>query len=83
MGWLILYYMLEAFKWLVIIRAVMSWFVPPSSNHPLVNFLRRLTDPILRPISSVVPNMGGIDVSPLVAFLAIVLLQSLVVRLAM
>lgn len=81
MGWIVLYYMLEALKWLIIIRAVMSWFVSPHSDNPLVNLVRRVTDPILRPISQMVPVMGGMDLSPIVAFFAIVIFQQLIVRL--
>jgi YggT family protein len=44
--------------------------------------IRRVTDPILRPIASVIPNMGGIDVSPLVAFFLIVILQRIIVQAA-
>lgn len=82
MAWLILYYLLEAVKWLIIIRAVMSWVVSPYSDNPFVNFVRRVTDPILRPFSEMVPLVGAVDLSPIVAFFAIVLLQQLVLRLA-
>lgn len=82
MGWMLLYYTLEVFKWLIIVRAVMSWFVSPHSRNPLVDIIRRITDPILRPLAGVLPNMGGVDLSPLVAFFAIVLLQGLIARMA-
>lgn len=82
MAWIVLYYVLEALKWLIIIRAVLSWFVAPHSDNPLVRLVQRITDPILRPVSEMVPNFGGIDVSPLVAYFAIYLLQQLVVRMA-
>lgn len=79
MGWMILYYTLEAFKWLVIIRAVMSWFVGPYSRHPVAEFIRRITDPILRPISNVMPTAGGIDFSPIIAFFALTILQRFII----
>ncbi|MEX2570822.1 MAG: YggT family protein [Gemmatimonadota bacterium] len=82
MAWIVLYYILEALKWLIIIRAVMSWFVSPASGNPLVDMIRRVTDPILRPLSGMVPMMGGVDLSPVVAFFAIVLLQQLVISMA-
>lgn len=77
---LLLYYALAALKWLIIIRAVMSWFVSPYSDNAFVDAVRRITDPILRPISERMPLAGGIDISPIVAFLAITLLQILIVR---
>jgi YggT family protein len=80
MGWLFLYYTLEVFKWLIIVRAVMSWVVSPYSRHPLVELVRRVTDPVLRPLSQMVPVAGGFDLSPLIAFFAIILLQQLILR---
>lgn len=76
----LLYYALEILKWLIIARALMSWFVSPYSDNPVVRLLRRITDPILRPLSEMVPALGGIDISPLLAFFAIHLLQMVVVR---
>ena len=77
----LLYYLLEALKWLVIIRALMSWFVDPGSQNPLVRLIRRITDPILRPMSEMVPDVGGVDLSPLLAFFAIHLIQQVLIRL--
>ncbi|HET7274007.1 MAG TPA: YggT family protein [Longimicrobiaceae bacterium] len=82
MGWLLLFYTLEIFKWLIIVRAVMSWFVSPATDNPLVRAIRTLTDPILRPLSDLLPDMGGVDLSPVVAFFAIVLLQQVVMGMA-
>jgi YggT family protein len=82
MGWLLLYYLLELLKWLVIVRALASWLVDPRSRHPAMEILRRLTDPVLRPIAAALPAMGGIDLSPLLAFFVIHLVQSFVVQLA-
>ena len=74
----LLYYALEVLKWLVLIRVLLSWFVSPYSDNPLVEMLRRVTDPILRPLQQVIPPM---DISPLVAFFAIQLTQTMLVRL--
>ena len=81
MVWIVVYYTLEAFKWLIIARALMSWFVSPASDNPIVNIVRKLTDPILRPVSEMLPAMAGVDLSPIVAFFAIVLLQQVVIRM--
>jgi YggT family protein len=82
MAWVILYYLPELLKWLIIVRALMSWFVSPGSHNPVAELLRRITDPILRPISDMVPAMGGVDLTPLVAFFAIILLQRVVILAA-
>lgn len=77
----LLFYLLEALKWLVIIRALMSWFVDPGSDNPVVRLVRSITDPILRPMSEMLPSFGGVDLSPLLAFFALHLLQQLIIRL--
>jgi YggT family protein len=82
MAWLILYYSLEVFKWLIVARALMSWFVAPHSRNPIADLLRRVTDPILEPISRVIPVTGGLDLSPLAAFFLITILQQVVARVA-
>ena len=79
---IVVYYVLEVLKWLIIIRALMSWFVAPGSDNAVVRLVRRVTDPILRPLSEMLPPMGGLDVSPLLAFFAIYLFQQLLIRMA-
>jgi YggT family protein len=54
-------------SWLIIARALLSWF-PNSRNHPAVVLLYQITDPIILPIQRVVPRMGMIDISPMIAF---------------
>lgn len=82
MGWIILSSLLRLLEWLIIIRALLSWFVAPHSRHPLVVLLHRITDPILQPIARVIPVTGGFDLSPLVAILLLELLQRLVMQVA-
>jgi len=80
MAWSVVYYLLEVFKWLIVVRAVMSWFVSPLSRHPVVELVRNLTDPVLRPISDRLPIAGGFDLSPIIVFFTILLAQQLVLR---
>lgn len=72
---MVLVNVLEVLKWLIIARALMSWFVDPRSANPLVAWIRGVTDAILRPLSSLLPSMGGMDLSPIVAILLIHLAQ--------
>ena len=67
--------------WLVLIRALISW-VSPDPFNPIVQFLYRTTDPILNPIRRLLPPMA-IDISPIIAFLAIVFLRSFLVATLM
>jgi YggT family protein len=66
---------LWAYMWLIIIRALLSW-VNPDLWNPIVQFINRVTEPILAPIRRRVPSWRmGIDLSPLVAILAIYFVQ--------
>lgn len=67
--------------WLILIRALISW-VSPDPFNPIVQFLYRVTDPILNPIRRLLPPMA-IDVSPIIAFLAILFLKSFLVATLM
>jgi len=72
---------LSIFYWLILIRALISW-VNPDPNNTIVQFLYRATEPILMPIRRVLPPMG-IDVSPIIAFLAIIFLKGFIVATLM
>ncbi len=65
---------LEAYFWIIIAGAVLSWVSPDPSN-PIVRFLRRLTEPVLRPIRRRLPTGMGLDFSPMVVLLAIYFLK--------
>ena len=67
--------------WLILIRALISW-VSPNPYNPIVQFLYKTTEPILYPIRKILP-LGlrfGIDISPIIAFFAIMFLKSFLVR---
>ena len=66
-------YLLWAYLWIIIIRALLSW-VNPDPWNPIVRFLHQVTEPVLRPIRRRLP-MTGIDFSPVVVILAIYFLQ--------
>jgi YggT family protein len=73
--------LLQVFWWLIIARAILSWFDPMYRN-PISQFLFRVTEPILAPIRAAIPVRTFIDFSPLVALLFIWLLQSVLTRVA-
>lgn len=77
-GWLVLVRMLDLLSLLILVRVVLSWVVSPVSRNPLVEMIRQVTDVILRPIQAVMPNLGPIDVSPMIAILVLSLLKSLI-----
>jgi YggT family protein len=71
---------LQAYFWIIIARAVLSW-VNPDPFNPVVRFLYRVTEPVLRPIRRRLPTMQmGLDLSPMIVLLAIYFLQSFLVE---
>ena len=72
-------WVLWAYMWIILIRALLSW-VNPDPWNPIVQFLQRITEPVLAPIRRRLPTwQWGIDLSPLVVILVIVFLQSFLV----
>ena len=70
--------------WMILIQVVMSWLVAfnviNTQNrfvYSVGNFLHRLTEPALGPIRRLLPNLGGIDLSPVVLILLLVFVQNL------
>ncbi|HEY3124055.1 MAG TPA: YggT family protein [Thermoanaerobaculia bacterium] len=78
----VLFAILSVIQWLVIIAAVISW-VNPDPRNPIVQFLYRSTEPILRPFRRLLPpgRTGGIDFSPLLVILAIIFIRTFLSRL--
>ena len=83
----ILLLILDLYIWLLIAAAVLSWLVAfnvVNSRNQFVamvgDFLYRITEPLLRPIRSILPSLGGIDLSPVVLILLIILLKDIIVR---
>jgi YggT family protein len=78
---------LDLYVWLLIASAILSWLVAfnvVNSRNQVVamvgDFLYRVTEPVLRPIRNMLPSLGGIDVSPVVVILIIILIKDIIVR---
>jgi len=78
---------LQIYIWLLIAAAVLSWLIAfnvVNTHNQVVatigEFLYRITEPLLRPIRSVLPNLGGIDVSPVILILLILFLENVIIR---
>ena len=68
---------LEIYTWILIARVLLSWFNAPPYN-PLVQFVLRLTEPVLAPIRRVLHSLGGLDLSPIVVFVALMFVKRLI-----
>jgi YggT family protein len=78
---------LQVYVWLLIASAILSWLIAfnvVNTRNQVVavigDFLYRITEPVLRPIRSFMPNLGGLDISPVILILIIFFIQSVIVR---
>lgn len=69
---------INLFLFAILIRVILSW-VNPDPYNPAVNLLGRLTDPILVPAQRLLPAISGIDLSPMVAMIGLILLEMFLV----
>ena len=77
-----LHFALNFYWWIIIAAAVFSWLdafnVVNSSNQfvsQIAQMLYALTEPVLRPVRRFMPNLGAIDISPIIVLFAIIFLQ--------
>lgn len=77
---------LQLYTWLLIISAVLSWLIAFNVLNTRNQFvatvwdmLYKITEPVLRPIRNMLPNMGGIDISPIILLLLIFFIERVIV----
>jgi YggT family protein len=77
--------LLTLYIYILFAAAIMSWLIAFNVVNPrnqfvamLADFLYRITEPVLRPIRKLLPNLGGIDISPVIVILLIVFVQSVI-----
>lgn len=76
---------LDLYVWLLIASAILSWLIAfnvVNTRNQVVStigeFLYRITEPALRPIRNFLPNFGGLDISPIIVILLIILIQRII-----
>ena len=76
---------LQMYVWVVIAAAILSWLVAfnvVNTRNPFVaaiaEFLYRITEPVLAPVRSVLPNLGGLDISPIILILIIMFIERVI-----
>jgi YggT family protein len=77
--------LISLYIWILIAAAVLSWLIAfnvVNTRNPIVanigEFLYRVTEPALRPIRNLMPNLGGIDISPVILIIGLLFLKQLV-----
>ncbi len=75
--------LLQVYSYVLLARALISWIPNLDPYNPIVQFLYQITEPVLEPIRKLVPPLGGmIDISMLIAFFGIMILQQILVSMA-
>jgi len=76
---------LDLYVWLLVASAILSWLIAfnvVNTRNQFVStvtdFLYRITEPVLRPIRSALPDLGGLDISPIVLILIIMLIERVI-----
>ena len=76
---------LDLYVWLLIASAILSWLVAFNVVNTrngfvaaVAEFLYRITEPVLAPIRRVLPSMGGLDISPIIVILIIMLIERVI-----
>ena len=70
------------YTWVVIISALITW-VNPDPYNPIVQILRRLTEPVFAFIRRYIPtNIGGIDLTPMIVIIALIFIKNLIFNLS-
>ena len=71
-------WLLDIYMWIIIVAALISW-VNPNPYNPIVQFLRRITEPVLRPVRRLLARyQTGVDFSPVVVILIILFVQRVI-----
>jgi YggT family protein len=78
MTWVLIFIKLlcDLFSILIIIRAILSWF-PINPHNPVVSVLNQVTEPILAPLRRIIPRLGMIDITPMVAIIILQVVSQL------
>ena len=80
-------YLIDLLIWIIIASAVLSWLIAFNVVNPYNQFVRslwelcqRVTEPMLRPIRRLLPDMGGIDVSPVILILILIFIRVVIIQ---
>ncbi len=79
---IILAQVLRIYTFVLLVRILITWIPGLDPYNPLVRILYQVTDPVLEPARKLIPPIGMIDISPIVVFIVLGILQDLLMSLA-
>ncbi len=78
----VLFTTITLYNYLLIIRILLTWFPNLDTTNPIISSLITITDPYLNVFRGVIPPIGGLDLSPILAFISLSLIKELIVGIA-
>jgi len=69
----------QVYTWLLIIRILLSWFPRLNPYHPVIRFIYEITEPFLVLFRRVIPPIGAVDFSPIIALFVLQLIRQVIV----
>jgi len=73
--------LLKIYFWSLLVMIIASW-IAPGSAHPALQLINQITEPLMKPFRNLLPAMGGLDLSPILVFLVLQILEKVVDQLA-
>ena len=67
----------QVLAFIIFIRAILTWF-PISRRNPIVAFVDYITEPILFPLRRLIPRIGMIDITPMIAIIILLIIASII-----
>ena len=74
--------LINIYSLVLIARIILSWIPNMDRSNPIVQLLYQVTEPVLAPVRSAIPSLGMIDISPIIVFIGLRILQSFLLSMA-
>ena len=77
----IISYIIHAYSWTIVARVVMSWFIINSRNENVISVYRvlvQITEPVLAPLRRIIPSVGMVDITPMVAIILLWVIDGII-----
>ncbi len=74
--------LIQLYSFVLLARIIVSWISNVDRTNPIVHFLYQITEPVLEPVRRVIPRLGMIDISPIVVFIGLHILQRILLNMA-
>jgi YggT family protein len=74
--------LIQLYSLVILVRIILSWIPNVDRGNQIVRLLYQITDPVLEPVRRVIPPIGMIDISPIIVFIGLHILQRVLVSMA-